>query len=411
MHRVIELRVDKIVAGGDGLARGRDGKVVFVRGALADEVVRVETIDSKRDFSRAAVVEVVEPSPFRVEPPCPFVAAGCGSCGWQHIDLDEQRRLRRTIVVEALQRLGGIGEPSVAVAPPSSANRFRTTVRMGVQPDGSVGFRAARSNDLVGVDDCLVAHPLLTSMFAARFPGAREVVLRAGARTGDRLAWPTSDDSGERRRGARARRRPVGAPVGLPDGVRLGPDAHVEEVVGGRRLRIGAMSFFQSSPEAAEAIAAAVVDVGGEALAGARRVVDAYGGVGLLGALAVPDDAHLVSVELSPSACADAEVNLAARDAVVVESAVERWQPCTDPFDVVLADPSRTGLGRGAVDVLTGTGAPTIVLVSCDAGALGRDAGLLDERGYRFAGATMVDAFPHTPHVEVVSRFDRRVEG
>ncbi len=136
-------------------------------------------------------------------------------------------------------------------------------------------------------------------------------------------------------------------------------------------------------------------------------VVDAYGGVGLLGAIAVPDAAHLVSVERSPSACADAELNLAARDAVVVESAVERWRPAPEPFDVVLADPSRSGLGRDAVDVLTGTGAAVIVLVSCDAGALGRDARLLDERGYRFAGATMVDAFPHTPHVEVVSRFDR----
>jgi 23S rRNA (uracil1939-C5)-methyltransferase len=407
---VVELRVDKIVTGGDGMARGSDGKVVFVPGALPDEVVRVEIVDAKRDFSRAAVLEIVEPSPHRVEPPCPYVAARCGGCGWQHIDSDEQRRLRRDIVIEALARLGGITGADVAIAPPSTVAGFRTTVRMGVRADGRAAYRAARSNDLVAVDDCLVAHPLVTSMLSARFPGAQEVVLRAGARTGDRMAWPTADESGDRRRRGNARPNPAGAPIGLPDGVRVGPDAHVEEVVGDQRLRIGAGSFFQSSPEAAEGIARAVVGLGGDELAHARRVVDAYGGVGLLGALAVPAGAHLTSVELSPSACADARRNLVDRDAIVVESTVERWRPPPDPVDAVLADPSRTGLGREAVDVLCAIAAPTLVLVSCDAGALGRDAALLAERGYAFRRAEMVDAFPHTPHVEVVSRFERKVE-
>jgi 23S rRNA (uracil1939-C5)-methyltransferase len=409
--RVVELRVEKVVTGGDGLARGDDGKVVFVPGALPGELVRVEVTDAKRDFTRARVTEVLEPSPHRLEPPCPFVAAGCGGCGWQHVDLDEQRRLRRGIVVEALARLGGVIDADVAIAEPSNAVGFRTTVRLAVDADGRTAYRAARSHDLVRVDECLVAHPLVTSMLSARFPGAREVVLRVGARTGDRMAWPTGDDSGARRRdGGIARPQRAGAPIGLADDVRVGPDAHVEEVVGGHRLRVGAGSFFQSSAEAAEAIARAVVDLGGDELAGARRVVDAYGGVGLLGALAVPSEAHLTSVELSASACADARINLAGRDAVVIESSVERWRAPRAPFDVALADPSRTGLGADAVDALRATGAPTVVLVSCDAGALGRDARLLVERGYRFGRAQMVDAFPHTPHVEVVSRFEREHE-
>ena len=108
--------------------------------------------------------------------------------------------------------------------------------------------------------------------------------------------------------------------------------------------------------------------------------------------------------------CADARRNLVDRDAIVVESTVERWRPPPDPVDAVLADPSRTGLGREAVDALCATAAPMLVLVSCDAGALGRDAALLAERGYAFRRAEMVDAFPHTPHVEVVSRFERKVE-
>jgi 23S rRNA (uracil1939-C5)-methyltransferase len=90
----------------------------------------------------------------------------------------------------------------------------------------------------------------------------------------------------------------------------------------------------------------------------------------------------------------------------VVRSDVTRWRP--RPMDVVVADPPRTGLGRAGVRVVTATRARRLVLVSCDAAALGRDAGLLGGAGYELVESTLVDVFPHTPHVEVVSRFDRR---
>jgi tRNA/tmRNA/rRNA uracil-C5-methylase (TrmA/RlmC/RlmD family) len=133
-------------------------------------------------------------------------------------------------------------------------------------------------------------------------------------------------------------------------------------------------------------------------------VLDAYCGVGLLGAAA--PGAELIAVEAHPAAVADARVNLAWRGATVVESPVERWRPC--PVDSAIADPARHGLGAAGADVLAGTGAATVVLVSCDAGSLGRDAGLLGERGYDLDHCEVLDLFPHTPHVEVVSRFRRR---
>ena len=141
----------------------------------------------------------------------------------------------------------------------------------------------------------------------------------------------------------------------------------------------------------------------GDALGHLRGpLLDAYGGVGLFAATL--GTAGAVLVESSPSSCADAAANLGAR-AEVHESMFERWSP--QPVEMAVVDPARAGLGREAADVLAATGARRVVLVSCDPVSLARDAGLLAAHGYHHAGSTVLDLFPHTPHVEVVTRFDR----
>jgi 23S rRNA (uracil1939-C5)-methyltransferase len=132
-------------------------------------------------------------------------------------------------------------------------------------------------------------------------------------------------------------------------------------------------------------------------------VVDAYAGVGLFAA-AVEDASSIVAVERSPSAAHDARHNVAGMR--VVEVDVARWKPT--PADVVIADPSRDGLGRAAATVLAACRARRLVVVSCDPVSLARDAKLLDGLGYAHVHSVLVDLFPQTPHVETVSRFDRR---
>jgi 23S rRNA (uracil1939-C5)-methyltransferase len=110
-------------------------------------------------------------------------------------------------------------------------------------------------------------------------------------------------------------------------------------------------------------------------------------------------------VERSASSVADARVNLADLDAKVLRLDVDRWRPA--PMDLVVADPARAGLGKVGVRNLAATGARRLVLVSCDPGSLGRDAALLGRAGYRWTATSLVDLFPHTPHVESVSCFDR----
>jgi tRNA/tmRNA/rRNA uracil-C5-methylase (TrmA/RlmC/RlmD family) len=135
------------------------------------------------------------------------------------------------------------------------------------------------------------------------------------------------------------------------------------------------------------------------------HLVDLYGGVGLF-AGALGRGGQVTLVEQSASSVADARVNLAEHDARIVRADVDHWGAAH--ADVVVADPPRTGLGPRGVGKVAATRAGRIVLVSCDPGALGRDARLLAEAGYDLHGSDLVDLFPHTSHVEVVSRFDRR---
>jgi 23S rRNA (uracil1939-C5)-methyltransferase len=399
------LRVTTMAVGGEGVAREASGRVVFVAGALPGERVVVDVVEEHPRHARAAVVDVVEASPDRVAPPCPFVAAGCGGCGWQHVDPPAQRELKAAIVAEALSRLGGVAEPRVAAGPPRTGAGYRTTIRSVADADGRLALRRHHSHDLVAVPGCLVAHPLVAEVLSAgRFPPGADVTVRVGARTGERMVvvdGPPAEAGG---------RDPGVDEIVVPDGVRVvtgaelaaGKRAWLHEEVAGVRLRLSARSFFQAGPEAAEALVATVAAAAGEVPDG-TRLADLYGGVGLFAAT-VARNAQVEVVEASASAAADARVNLRDRDARVVRRDVARWR--ARPADVVVADPPRAGLGRGGVRAVRATRAPRLVLVSCDAGALGRDSRLLAGAGYRVVASTVVDAFPHTPHVEVVSRFD-----
>jgi len=388
-----DITTTGVAVGGDAIARDSSGRVVFVSGALPGETVRVEVTESRRDFARARLVSVVSPSPDRVAPPCVEVARGCGGCPWQGVLPAAQRRLKRQMVVEALQRIGRIPEPPVADVVRSVDDRaYRTTVRVAVE-DGRAAYRMHHSHSLVAVAGCVVAHPLVEEVLqVGRFGTASEAVVRASVATGERIVVPRPDEA---------------TGIEVPPDVVVGRRASVTEVVAGRRWRVSGTSFFQSGPQAASLLVDAVRAAVGDALVDGGVLVDAYAGVGLLGGSLAGrrDDVRVVAVESSGPAVRDAKANLADLDASVVRSDVNRWMPV--PAELVVADPARAGLGRRAVRALAGTGAPVLVLVACDAAALARDAGLLAEAGYALAGVEVLDLFPHTVHVEAVARFER----
>lgn len=398
MMTTARLRIDSVVAGGAGLARDEGGRVVFVDGALPGEEVDVEIVEERRDYARARIQEIATASPDRVRAPCPLVAAGCGGCGWQHVDHPAQLRLKEEIVADALRRIARMRSLPQIVTSHPEVGGARTTLRMAIA-DGRPAFRMQASTDLVGVDACMVAHPRLSEIMAAsRFPGADEVVLRIAEASGDAIALVAPAEA------AAAAVVPDGVRVGAASaGGRVGPGLHVEEEVAGHCFRITGDAFFQASPGVAGALVEAVGAAAGP-LSGAR-VIDAYGGVGLFAkAVAVAGGAaSTVVIESDRLAVADARHNLAGCAARVLRCEVGRWRP--SPAEVVIADPARPGLGKPGVRALLGAAPGVLVLVSCDAGSLGRDARLLLDRGYEIASVGLVDAFPHTPHIEAVTHF------
>ena len=330
-------------------------------------------------------------SPDRVTPPCASRRAGCGGCGWQHVTVDAQRDARVAIVEDALRRTGSIADPLVARGAGVDPTGYRTTVRVAATADGIAGFRAEHTHDVVPAPDCLVAHPALAALLPQlRIDPGVELTLRVSVATGGIAArWD----------------RAAGDVAGLPPDVATGPGAILEEVVAGHRLQVSMASFFQSGPQAAELLVDAVRRHAPE-LDGAGVVVDAYAGVGMLAVCATDPLSKVIAIETSRAAVRDAERNLGHRDALVARGEVGGWHaPDGTVVDVVLADPARSGLGKPGVGALVRLAAPVIVLVSCDAASLGRDAKLLAAAGYHHERSELVDTFPHTTHVEAVTRF------
>jgi len=389
------LRIERLVAGGDGLAREEDGRVVFVTDAAPDDLVRVRFTARKRDFAKAELIEVLEPGPSRVDPPCPAVARGCGGCGWQHVDPEAALAHKVELVIETARRIGHL-DVDVVVGRSLPTDAFRTNLRVAAVGE-RLGFRRRQSHEVVDVGHCMVAHPLLDEVMAsATLVGADETTLRCSPSSGDRQAV-VHGDAASTIRSAPADLRVV-TDADLDDGER----AVLVHEVAGSRFEVGARSFFQTSHAGAEVLVATVRAAVADAPQG--RFIDLYGGVGLFAATCA-DGREIVLVESSASSAQDAAHNLEGRAAIVVEAQVEHW--VAPASAVVVADPPRAGLRPKGVERVVASEADRVVLISCDAAAFARDVSGLVEAGYEIVACELLDLFPYTHHVEIVTTLTR----
>ena len=416
----LTLRAERMVAGGDAMARLDDGRVAFVTGALPGEEVEVEVRNDRKDFVKATATEIIEPSSDRVVPTCAHRRDGCGGCGWMHYDVEAQIAAKVGIVAESLRRIGRFDadevERLIEIGDSVSPFGYRTTVRLVGMTGGGVGFREERSDDVVAIDHCQVAHDNLSQILRSVdvAPGV-ELTLRTSNATGGVTARWTRPEDRRRRNEKRRSNAPAGESVsGLPADVHIGDRAFLVEQIDGVNLQVSAPSFFQSGPAAAELLVDAVRRASPE-LEDVDHAVDAYGGVGLFAATVMRSARRVTLIESARSSCFDARENLKHRagqgdkSVEIVRSDVGDWAPGEDidPIGVVVADPARPGLAKPGVAALTRMDAPVVVLVSCDPVSLARDARLLAESGYRMESVEVLDLFPQTPHVECVTRFAR----
>ncbi|QYC43634.1 23S rRNA (uracil-C(5))-methyltransferase RlmCD [Nonomuraea coxensis DSM 45129] len=398
------------VAHGGWCVARHEGRVVFVRHALPGERVIAEITEESAKFLRADAVEILEPSPDRVVPPCPYAGPGrCGGCDWQHATLDAQRRLKAQVVAEQLQRLAGIEREVVVEEVPGAADGlgWRTRVQFAALPGGELGFRRHRSHEIEPVDACLIAHPEVEAV-------AAETRTWAGAAGVEVIA----SSGGERAVVVRPRpRRSVTVPdLDAPASIlvdqgkgRTEPrrgSGVLHEQVGERRFRVMGSGFWQVHPGAAETLLDAVLAYA--APEPGEWALDLYCGVGLFAAglaEAVGPEGAVFGLESEAAAVRDARANLrdlpqARVERGRVEEALDRFQ--IERADLVVVDPPRAGLGREVVERVAALEATRVVYVSCDPATFARDLKWLGERGYRLAGLRAFDAFPMTHHVECV---------
>jgi tRNA/tmRNA/rRNA uracil-C5-methylase (TrmA/RlmC/RlmD family) len=362
------LDVGPVGHGGICIAHAPDGRAVFVRHALPGEQVDAVITEERGSYLRADAVEIHRPSPHRVTPPCPWAGAGrCGGCDWQHVSVDEQRRLKAAVVAEQLERLAGLVRDVVVEPVPGDVGglHWRTRLRLAVDEHGVAGLHRHRSHEIEPIGDCLLAHPDLpvASVVAQRWPG--------------------------------------------DDGVEL-VRSDVEEAVG-RHWQIPPGGFWQVHPGAPGALAGAVAAYA--AVRPSDVCLDLYSGVGLFAGVLSPlvPTGRVSAVESSPAAAAAARSNLADCDNVSVVSArVDRWLAKTRPVaDVVVLDPPRKGAGRVVVEGIAAARPRRVVYVACDPSSLARDVSLFAGHGYRLAALRAFDLFPMTAHVECVACLER----
>jgi 23S rRNA (uracil1939-C5)-methyltransferase len=411
MGEDFEMKLDAMAHGGDAIGR-HEGRAIFTPYAIPGEVVRVELVEDHKRYGRARVLEVVTPSPARVDPPCPYFGAGkCGGCQWQHIDPQVQARIKGLVVMDQLERIGKFEAPPVYEPIPDETGwEYRNHALFRTDEVGRLGFYSSGSHDVYPVDDCLIIHPMLRqllSMLDMRYPELELMELRAGARTDDlMIAFQAKEEESPSLH--------VDYPVSI---VQIRHDVAIAPLIGldyivecfhGREFRISATSFYQVNTPQAENL----IDLVLEALdlQGRERVLDAYSGIGMFAAFLCERAEHVIAVEAYPTAAADAEHNLADADNVdLYEGLVADVLPDIEgPLDAIVIDPPRTGLEREALDAVAEYGAPRIVYVSCDPATFARDARRLVRHGYALEWVQPVDMFPQTYHVETVALFTRQ---
>jgi 23S rRNA (uracil1939-C5)-methyltransferase len=414
MPDIIDLQLTAMAHGGSALGR-HEGQVIFVPYTIPGERVRVKVVEDHTRWARAHLLEILEPSPHRVDSPCPYFGPDrCGGCHFQHIAYEAQVEFKRQVVVDQLARLGGLPDARVldviAAAEPWG---YRNYAQLSVTPEGALGFLTADSHRVVPVKECLLLDPLLDDLWAAldmSWPQLHRLSLRCGSATGDLIAIFELDHYEDF--GIEVD-FPVSCVLLLADGevVVLMGNPYIEEHVAGRDYRVSAGSFFQVNTGGAEALLSLVRD--GLAPTGTETLVDAFCGVGLFGLALAGQVGRVIGVEADPSAAADFGHNALGLDHVtLIEGKVQGTLPrLEDPVDLVVLDPPRSGAGKRVVHEIAQLGPRSIAYVSCDPATLARDAGDLTRAGYQLQTVQPVDLFPQTYHIESVALFVRDAAG
>jgi 23S rRNA (uracil1939-C5)-methyltransferase len=443
--------IESLASGGAGVTHLPDGKVAFVPGGLPGDQASIEVHADKGRFARASLAELLQAGPDRIAAACEY-SGRCGGCVWQSLGYAAQLQWKRRFVVDALTRVGGLGQAETLVGDVIMSPKqwhYRNKVEFSLFVEGGQATGAAATGRASGrlclgmhgqgderpvaVKRCLLLPDGLSDM-PGKLSGALNYLLgkeplkpyRVGIRHSERTGlselalWSMP---GGMQRAFVAQR--LGEVMATGSTVRVltrgeGAERDVAKVevlsgrgrwaeeLAGQRFSVSAPSFFQVNTMVAEAMVGQVLELADPS---GRHVWDLYSGVGSFSLPLAAAGAKVTAVELAGSSIRDLRRNLSDSGldgrVTVAPGDVARAIGGLSAPDLAVVDPPRSGLGRDVVARLAESAARELIYVSCDPQTLARDAAWLAEAGFALQAASPYDLFPQSPHIEVITHFRR----
>jgi len=422
MNREAGVTITSMAFKGYGVSRFAN-QVIFIPYTASGDEARVEIVEQKRNYSIGRVKQLIVPSPWRTDPPCIYFGT-CGGCQWQHIEGTKQAEIKKEILQEVLQRLGGQREiPAIEVISSPKSYGYRTTVRLRTEGK-ALGYYRERSHHIVDIESCAIAHPLINQLIPllreelpllSRFTEV-EINVSPEEEKGILILHPLSYAQEMKSLAKKFLRdhsilkgiafENKGRFVALGDPfLTFSLFLDGESDMKGLNLRISPQSFFQVNPVQNQALIQTVLKFGN--VKETESVLDLYAGVGNFTLPLALRSKEVLGIEENGKAVEDARFNIL-RNGITrchmtrgrVEEVLKNWKRGRP--DLIVLDPPRRG-AKEAVNQIAGLKSSRIVYVSCDPTTLSRDLRLFSENGYHLDGLSLVDMFPQTYHMEIVA--------
>ncbi len=387
-----------------GYVIAREGGVVFIRGALPEEVVEVSITEKKKDYSVGTAVNIIEPSPFRIDPPCPVFGI-CGGCHLQFISYESQIQMKEEILLDSLRRIGGV-ETALSTALTDEDYNYRHRGQFKISQPGAIGFYREGTRDVVPIEEC----PLMISEINILLKklkdinpssrpfskkGIKEIHVSCGDAAVALIKGKPSADQAD------ALMEAGFSGVAFENGESMGRD-YTKFDLNGLRYAVTPWSFFQAhwnlNRRVVELVANELRPMEG------ARVLDLYAGAGNFSLPVSAHASHVVAVEENPHAIEDGQRNANSnniKNCRFVKASAEKYK-INEKFDILMLDPPRPGLSNEVMKKIVGLLPQKVVYVSCNPATFARDLKMLKEK-YNIDSIRMIDFFPNTYHIEALA--------
>ncbi|MBF0541277.1 MAG: class I SAM-dependent RNA methyltransferase [Nitrospirae bacterium] len=380
--------------------------VVFIKGAIPGETVAAKIIERKKDYSIAETVEIIDPSPDRIEPKC-RVFNICGGCHYQHINYTRQIELKKEILKDCLNRIGHL-EISTDINP-LIGNQwgYRTKVQLKLSPEGQLGFYREGSRDIIPIDECpLATEPIniaitRISNIAPLIKKVKEISILSGKNLiallkGDKITESTLEQFIN-----------IGFDgVSTDNGSLKGAEFCTFEGSTGYKYTVSPNGFYQTNWELNQRLIERVLGEADQA----KNIIDVYGGAGNFAIPLSKFASKVLIVEENPHSKADAQRNIKInklKNIKYISKSFEKTK-MPDHYDLMILDPPRRGLTTAAVNAVKKIAPNKIIYISCNPATFARDILKLSDV-YKMKSVDLVDMFPNTYHCEVIGIMEKGI--